>query len=152
MSAVFPEAVGYVRTMPSRSHHVACTTDDPAAVEAFLTDVVGLPVYLRFWIPGENLERTAGWPPNEGTDAVLYGDPPGGLVEVIAVPEALRGRVPVGLWLVSFATADLEAMRDAAKAGGVVTTEPFTTTGEVRLDASFTTVGGVPFELVRFLT
>lgn len=137
--------------MPSRSHHVACTTDDPAAVEAFLTEVIGLSVYLRFRIPGENLERTAGWPPNGGTDAVLYGEPPGGLVEVIAVPDELRGRVPVGLWLVSFATADLEALLGTARAGGVEMTEPFTTTGEVRLDASFGVVGGIPFELVRFL-
>ncbi len=56
---------------------MACTTDDPGAVETFLTEVMGLPVHLRFRVAGEDLERTAGWPPSEGADAVIYGEPPG---------------------------------------------------------------------------
>ncbi len=129
---------------------MACTTDDPGAVETFLTEVMGLPVHLRFRVAGEDLERTAGWPPSEGADAVIYGEPPGGLVEVIAVPEALQGRVPVGLWLVSFAAPELDRIRRTARAAGVGMTDPITTVGEVRLDASFVRVGGIPFEVVSF--
>ena len=136
--------------MPTKSHHVACVTDDPAAVHAFLTEVVGLPEHLRFRIPGADLETTAGWPPNDGTVAVLYGTQPAGLVEVVAIPEELRGVVAPGMWLVSFAAPDLEARVAAARAQGVEVTDPYRTVGEVDLTAAFATVGGIGFELVRF--
>jgi catechol 2,3-dioxygenase-like lactoylglutathione lyase family enzyme len=136
--------------MPSKSHHVACFTDDPDAVHAYLTEVLGLPEQLRFRIPGDDLVATAGWPPSSGTDAVMYGTQPAGLVEVIAIPEELRGVVRPGPWLVSFAAPDLDVRVAAARAQGLGHSDPYTTVGEVRLAASFTTVGGIPFELVRF--
>jgi catechol 2,3-dioxygenase-like lactoylglutathione lyase family enzyme len=136
--------------MPTKSHHVACFTDDPAAVHAYLTEVLGLPVHLRFSIPGEDLESTAGWPPNGGTEAVMYGSGAAGLVEVIAIPEELRGSVSAGVWLVSFATPDIDGVVSATRARGLSASEPYRTAGEVQLTASFATVGGIAFELVRF--
>jgi catechol 2,3-dioxygenase-like lactoylglutathione lyase family enzyme len=136
--------------MPSKSHHVACFTDDPDAVHAYLTEVLGMPEHLRFHIPGDDLVATAGWPPNGGTEAVMYGTQPAGLVEVIAIPEELRAVVRPGPWLVSFAAPDIDARIDAARGQGLEHTEPYRTVGDVRLTASFTTVGGIPFELVRF--
>lgn len=136
--------------MPSRSHHVACVTDDPARVHEYLTEVVGMPEHLRFHASGETLTATAGWPPSDGADIVMYGTAPGGIVEIIAIPDSLRGTVVPGIWLVSFATADVHAAVDAARARGFDASDPYAVTGDVPLTASFATVGGIPFELVRF--
>ena len=138
--------------MPANSHHVALCTDDPAAVHRFLTEVVGLQVYLEFFVPGENLTKTAGWPENDGAAVVMYGESPGGLVEVIAIPDELRGVVEPRIWLVSFAVGDLEQRLDAARRLGVDAPDPMDTTGQqVELRASMMDVGGVTWELVRFL-
>lgn len=136
--------------MPSSSHHVALLTDDPDAVHTFLTEVVGLDVHLRFRVAGADLERTAGWPPSEGAAVTMYGRPPAGIVEVLAIPEALRGEVRPGIWLTSFATGDVERLVEAARARGFAPTDPLTVDGEVRLTASMVEVGGVTWELVRF--
>lgn len=68
--------------MPRAAHHVAVLTDDAASVHTFLTEVVGLPEHLRFHVPGADLSQTAGWPASDGADEVMYGTPPGGIVEV----------------------------------------------------------------------
>jgi catechol 2,3-dioxygenase-like lactoylglutathione lyase family enzyme len=136
--------------MPSRSHHVACATDDPDRVHEFLTEVVGMPEHLRFRVAGEALTATGGWPPSDGADVVMYGTAPAGIVEVIAIPDELRGRVAPGIWLVSFATSDVDAAVAAARARGFEASDPYAVTGDVSLTASFATVGGIPFELVRF--
>lgn len=136
--------------MPSASHHVACVTDDPEAVHAFLTDVVGLEVHLTFSVAGEDLTRTAGWPESDGAEVTMYGRPPAGIVEVIAIPEALRGRVAPRLWLVSFATADITSFVDRARAIGLDPSAPVPTRGDVDITTSIVDVGGVTWEFVAF--
>jgi hypothetical protein len=136
--------------MPTASHHVACVTDDPDAVGVFLTEVVGLPVHLRFRVSGDDLTRTAGWPANDGADVTMYGRPPAGIVEVIAIPEALRGRVTPRLWLVSFATADVTSFVDRARARGLDPSEPVPTRGDVDITTSIVDVGGLTWEFVSF--
>ena len=136
--------------MPSASHHVACVTDDPEAVHRFLTEVVGLAEHLRFRVSGDDLSRTAGWPPNDGADVTMYGRPPAGIVEVIAIPEALRGQVEPRLWLVSFATAEVRSFVDRARAIGLAPSDPAPTRGDVDITTSIVEVGGVTWEFVSF--
>ena len=105
--------------MPANSHHVALCTDDPAAVHRFLTEVVGLQVYLEFFVPGENLTKTAGWPENDGAAVVMYGESPGGLVEVIAIPDERWSERPLAcLVLKPGAGFEPEAMREHLMAAG----------------------------------
>jgi catechol 2,3-dioxygenase-like lactoylglutathione lyase family enzyme len=136
--------------MPAASHHVAVLTDDPEAIHRFLTEVVGLAVHLEFTVPGEDLVRSAGWPPNEGASVVMYGTPPAGIVEVIAIPASLRDRIAPRIWLASFATKDLDDRVALARRLGFAASDPFATTGEVALRASMVEVGGISWELVGF--
>ena len=136
--------------MPSASHHVACVTDDPDAVHAFLTEVVGLEVHLRFTVSGDDLTRNAGWPESDGAAVTMYGRPPAGIVEVIAIPEALRGRVEPKLWLVSFATAEVASFVERARGLGLDPTPPNPTRGEVDITTSIVDVGGITWEFVSF--
>lgn len=136
--------------MPSASHHVACITDDPDAVHRFLTEVVGLPVHLTFTVSGTDLARTAGWPESDGAAVTMYGRPPAGIVEVIAIPEALRGQVEPRLWLVSFATADVRSFVEKARHIGLSPSDPAPTRGDVDITTSIVDVGGVTWEFVSF--
>lgn len=136
--------------MPSASHHVACVTDDPDAVHRFLTEVVGLEVHLRFSVSGADLSRSAGWPESDGAEVTMYGRPPAGIVEVIAIPEALRGRVEPRLWLVSFATSDVVSFVARARDRGLSPSEPAPTRGDVDITTSIVDVGGITWEFVSF--
>jgi len=136
--------------MPSASHHVACVTDDPDAVHAFLTSVVGLEVHLRFIVSGADLTRTAGWPENDGAAVTMYGRPPAGIVEVIAIPEELRGHVEPRIWLVSFATADVASFVERARGLGLDPSAPEPTRGDVDITTSIVDVGGITWEFVSF--
>lgn len=136
--------------MPAASHHVACLTDDPDAVHRFLTEVVGLPVHLTFTVSGEDLARTAGWPPSDGAAVTMYGRPPAGIVEVIAIPESLRDRVTPRLWLVSFATAEVRSFVDRARDVGLAPTDPTPTRGDVDITTAIVDVGGITWEFVSF--
>ncbi len=136
--------------MPSASHHVACVTDDPDAVHAFLTEVVGLDVHLRFTVSGEDLTRTAGWPENDGAAVTMYGRPPAGIVEVIAIPEALRGHVEPRIWLVSFATSEVRSFVERARGIGLDPSPPVPTRGDVDITTSIVDVGGITWEFVSF--
>ena len=138
--------------MPATSHHVACITDDPGAVDRLLTDVLGLAVHLRFRADGDDMARAAGWPPSGGADVVMYGRPPAGIVEVIAIPDELKGLVEPRIWLVSFATADIDSVVDRARRAGFDPSPPDPSRGEVRLTTSVVDVGGITWELVAFDT
>jgi hypothetical protein len=137
--------------MANSSHHVACITDDPEAVHAFLTEVVGLPVHLEFTTSGADMSTSAGWPENPGASVTMYGVPPAGIVEVIAIPEELRGQVRPRVWLVSFATNDLAGRVEAARQQGLEPSEPMVSTSrDVDLTASLLEVGGICWEFVTF--
>lgn len=136
--------------MPSASHHVACVTDDPDAVHAFLTKVVGLDVHLRFTVSGEDLTRTAGWPESDGAAVTMYGRPPAGIVEVIAIPEALRGHVDPRIWLVSFATSEVRSFVERTRGIGLDPSPPVPTRGDVDITTSIVDVGGITWEFVSF--
>ena len=137
--------------MPSSSHHVACITDDAAAVHTFLTEVIGLDVHLEFRTSGEAMTQSAGWPPSGGADVRMYGKPPAGIVEVIAIPDELRGRVSPKIWLVSFAAANLAASIEESRRLGFPATGPTPVkTGEIDISVSMVDVGGISWEMVAF--
>ena len=137
--------------MAASSHHVACVTDDPEAVHTFLTEVVGLDVHLEFRTSGEAMTQSAGWPQSAGADVKMYGAPPAGIVEVIAIPDDLRGRVSPKIWLVSFATPDLTTRIETSRRLGFDATDATrVTTGEVDISVSMVDVGGIAWEMVAF--
>jgi catechol 2,3-dioxygenase-like lactoylglutathione lyase family enzyme len=137
--------------MPSRSHHIACVTDDPEAVIAFLTEVLGLELTGRLRAPGDATSTILGWPENDGAEGWMLGKGSGGLVEVIRIPDELRGRVEPRFALISFATPDLEARVEQCRERGIAVTDPIRTKGEgLDLSGSVATVGGLAFELLRF--
>ena len=138
-------------SMAASSHHVACITDDPEAVDAFLTEVVGLEVHLKFRTSGVDMSRTAGWPESGGADITMYGKPPAVIVEVIAIPEELLGRVRPRIWLVSFATTDIAARIEASRQQGLDATEAIgPPDGGVDVSVSMVEVGGISWEFVNF--
>jgi catechol 2,3-dioxygenase-like lactoylglutathione lyase family enzyme len=135
--------------MASRSHHVACVTDDPEAVVAFLQDIVGLEVTGRLVAPGDATTAILGWPENDGAEGWMLGQGPGGLVEVIRIPDELRDRVTPGFALISFATPDIEGIVERCREHGVAVAEPVHTPS-LGLTGTVATVGGLAFELLRF--
>jgi hypothetical protein len=137
--------------MTSSSHHVACVTDDAEAVHTFLTEVIGLDVHLEFRTSGEAMTQSAGWPQSNGANVRMYGTPPAGIVEVIAIPDELRGQVAPKIWLTSFATPDLDARIEAARRLGFAAADATRVdTGEVDISISMVDVGGICWEMVAF--
>jgi hypothetical protein len=113
---------------------------------AFLTDVVGMEVQFQMRVPGEILEKTLGWPPSDGADVTMLGTGDAGLVEVLDVPEHLRGVAPEGLAALSFLTDDFAGARERAKAHASDVT--VFDTGVPGVDLFFCTMGGVPVEFM----
>lgn len=136
--------------MARRSHHLACVTDDRDAVVRFLTEVVGLEVHGELHAPPDSCAAILGWPEdNPGADGTMLGEGPGGLVEVIEIPDSLAGRVQPGIALASFATPDLEDRVEAARRFGAEVSDVIGTE-ELGLQGSVARVGGIAFELLRF--
>lgn len=137
--------------MPSRSHHIACVTDDPEAVIEFLTKVLGLELTGELRAPGDATSTILGWPENDGAQGWMLGRGQGGLVEVIRIPDELRGQVEPRFALISFATPDLEDRVQECRNRGIDVSEPIRTKGEgMDLSGAVATVGGLAFELLRF--
>lgn len=136
--------------MPTSSHHTSCITDDPEAVELFLTSVVGLKFLMEFDIPGHECSLANGWPENGGAHVKMFGKPPSGIVEVIAIPMELQGHVQSGISLVSFAERDVKRRLDYAlelgfENGGLIKIQ-----GDVSITVGMLNVGGITWELVSF--
>jgi hypothetical protein len=113
---------------------------------AFLTDVVGMEVQFTMRVPGEILEKTLGWPPSDGADVTMLGSGDAGLIEVLDVPEHLRGVAPEGLAALSFLTDDYAGTRERASAFAEDVSS--LDTGIPGVDLFFCTMGGVPIEFM----
>jgi len=135
----------------SRSHHIACVTDDRDGVVQFLTDVIGLEVTGELHAPGDSTSAILGWPENDGADGTMLGRGPGGLVEVIAIPDELRGTVEPGFAVISFAMPDLEDRVEACRTRGIAVSDVIHTES-LGLSGAVAHVGGLGFELLRFET
>lgn len=127
-------------------HHVVMRSHSADTFIGFLTDVVGMEVQFRMRVPGELLEATLGWPPSDGADVTMLGGGDAGLIEVLDVPEQLRGVAPEGLAALSFLTDDFTGAHERATmfANEVTTLD----TGVPGVQLFFCTMGGVPVEFM----
>jgi hypothetical protein len=123
--------------------HAICVTDDEDGVAAGLRAVLGLP-------PGAgtlSLSWEAGSPALIST---ILGAGSAGTIEVVRLPEELRGRLTPATTAISFAVDDLEGRVAACRAAGldvsVVPHHPVT--GD--LSYAVVSAAGLEFELVRF--
>ena len=132
--------------MPSQLHHVVMRSHAAPTFVKFLTDVVGMTVQAEFHVPGEVLEATLKWPPGDGADVTILGDGMVGLVEVLDVPERLRGVAPEGLAALSFMTDDFAGTQDKARefASDVTVFD----IGMSGVELFFCTMEGVPIEFM----
>ena len=126
-------------------------TDDIDEAARFLTEVVGMTGARWFDNDPAQATEVFGWPPIEVPGRrVVIGQPPG-MVELVEIPEELRGTVQPGVAFVAFATPDVEGYAERAAAAGFDVGEVRTVPGagdpatlaQVR-------VGGLPWELMRF--
>jgi hypothetical protein len=118
--------------------HAICVTDDEDGVAAALRTVLGLP-------PGAG---TLAW--EAGSPALispLLGARSAGTIEIVRLPDELRGRLTPGTTSISFAVDDLEARIAACRAAGLDVT---VSVGAGDLSYAVVTVAGLEFELVRF--
>lgn len=132
--------------MPKQLHHVIMRSHSAPTFITFLTDVVGMEVQFSLRVPGEVLEKTLGWPPSDGAEVTMVGSGDAGLIEVLDVPEHLRGIAPEGLAALSFLTDDFDrAQRSARAYSNDVTVFD---TGTPGVELFFCTMGGVPIEFM----
>src|SRR6476469_7995042 len=132
--------------MPKQLHHVSMRSHSAPRLIAFLTEVVGMEVQFSLRVPGEVLEKTLGWPPSDGAEVTMVGGGDAGLIEVLDVPEHLRGIAPEGLAALSFLTDDFDrAQRSAREYSNDVTVFD---TGTPGVELFFCTMGGVPIEFM----
>ena len=123
-------------------HQAICVTDDEDAVVARLQTVLGLP-------PGAG---ALSWEPGSpALISTILGTGSAGTIEVVRLPEELRGRLTPGTTSISFAVDDLEARVTACRAAGLdVTVAPDHPVGAGEVSYAVVTVAGLEFELVRF--
>jgi catechol 2,3-dioxygenase-like lactoylglutathione lyase family enzyme len=148
MAASYP---GTVRGVPSRPIMTVLLTDDVDEAHRFLTEVVGM-TGAR-WFENDSAQATAvfGWPPiTKPGRRVVLGEPPG-MVELVEIPEELRGTIRPGVAFVAFATPDVEGYAERAAAAGfeVGPVQTVPGAGEPSTLAPIT-AGGLPWELMRF--
>ncbi len=138
--------------MPKGIFHAVLLTDDLEGTIRFLTEVCSIGPVQRYMPPADQLAATFGWPVETGsTEAAIVGQGPG-MLEIIAIPPAVRATTEPGVRLLAIATNDIEGRAEAAQAAGF---EPdrlrkANVAGGADITIVPVTVGGVGFELVRF--
>jgi hypothetical protein len=138
--------------MPRSLSHVVVLTDDLDAVVTFLTDVAGIGQVLRYTTDAEDVHALFGWPlEHAAARGAFVGEGPGS-VDLLEIPEPLRGEVQPGLRLLAAVNRDVEGAGDKAAAAGFAVRGPFHTTAATGAPMSLieVTAGGLPFELVQF--
>ena len=138
--------------MASGIHHVSCFSEDES-VATFLQQVVGLGVFDRFHAPSDVAATMFSWPEgNPGAEGARFGAGPNGLVEVISIPDDLKGTVAPGLGFATFTVKDLDARLDQCRRLGfqVGPVGGFNPKEDIGLAAAMVVVGGVRFELVTY--
>jgi catechol 2,3-dioxygenase-like lactoylglutathione lyase family enzyme len=132
--------------VPKHLHHVVMCSHSADTFITFLTDVVGMDIQSQFDLPGEVLETTLGWPPSDGAKLTMLGSGDAGLIEVLDVPEKLRGTAPEGLTALSFLADDYTATLEKARTMVGDVTVLFDDVPGVNL--FICTKGGVPMEFM----
>jgi catechol 2,3-dioxygenase-like lactoylglutathione lyase family enzyme len=139
--------------VPSAAHHVSCVTAQPEAVTEFLTEVLGLPARDSMRLPGRITQRFLGWPSEApDADASMLGSGTKGLIEMVAAPAGIAGRVRSGTALITFAVTDLEQRLEDAERRGFEVSEihPVQVNDHLEVSMAVVVAGDLTFELVRY--
>jgi catechol 2,3-dioxygenase-like lactoylglutathione lyase family enzyme len=138
--------------VPSSLSHVVVLTDDLDAVLRFLDVVARLRGVNRYETEPEDTHAIFGWPVEHGrARGAFVGEGPGA-VDVLEIPEALRGTVSPGVRLLAVVNRDAGAAGEEAGALGLAVRGPFHTTAATGAPMALVEVGvgGLAFELVQF--
>ena len=135
--------------MAGRALMTVLLTDRIDDAARFLVEVAGLGEPRWATSSGELAARLFAWPsvPEDARRAV-FGSAPG-LVELVEIPESLRGRVAPGVGFVGFATPDVESRAASSAAAGFPPAEPLHAEGTVAVPIA---AGGLPFAFLCFET
>jgi hypothetical protein len=92
-----------------------------------------------------------GWDVDQPARGAFVGEGPGS-VDVLEIPERLRGSVAPGVRLLAVVNRDAQAAGDVAADAGYEVRGPFTAVSATGNPMAMVEVvaGGVPFELVQF--
>jgi catechol 2,3-dioxygenase-like lactoylglutathione lyase family enzyme len=138
--------------VPSSLSHVVVLTDDLDALLRFLDEVARVRGVNRYETQPEDTHAIFGWPLEHGrARGAFVGEGPGA-VDVLEIPEALRGTVTPGVRLLAIVNRDAAAAGQEAAARGFAVRGPFHTTAATGAPMAMVEVGvgGVAFELVQF--
>ena len=138
--------------MPKGIFHAVVLTDDLDASLTFLTEVCGIGPVQPYVPTPASLAAALGWPEAEcRTRGAIVGQPPG-MIDLVAIPPALRATVSAGVRLLAIATPDVEGRAAAAREAGFETSDPRTVidANGAAMTMAPLVVGGVGYEFVRF--
>ena len=138
--------------MPSGIVKAIVLVDDLDETLRFLEGVAGAAPVTRFASTAEQAAAGLGWPEGRGATRGAIVGARQGLLELVEIPDALRGELTSGVAGLSFGARDVRSSAAAARQAGFDAGEPFQIVG---VDGGTSTiarinVGGVPFELINF--
>ncbi len=138
--------------MPSSLSHIVVLSNDLDEVLSFAREHARLaPVHVYDASP-VSMSEMFGWPLEQAaTRGAIIGNGPGTL-EVVEIPQALRGSVQPGLALLAVPNRDADKAAAALTAAGIAARGPIEqdAPGGPRLRIVTAEAGGLPFELVQF--
>ena len=138
--------------MPKGLSHTVVFTDDIDVAVRLCTEVANLSPVGPYDVAADVAERLFGWHGLDGpVRATFVGESPGGL-DLVQIPEQLRGEVAPGLRLLAVVNRDAAAVADRAAAAGFEVRGPLASTTMHGGPMALTEVvaGGLAFELVQF--
>ena len=136
--------------MPKRLFQLVLFTEDIDESVRFLVDVIGMGEPRWLDSPGSGNAQVFGWPEDSDTRRVVLGEGPG-MIELVQIPESLRGTVAPGVGMVAFATPDVEGYAERATAAGFPMAGPITVSGpDGPTTLADVVLGGLQYELIRF--
>lgn len=138
--------------MPKALSHTVVLTDDIDEAVRLCTDVAGLGPVGPYDVAPEIAERLFGWTGlSDPVRACFVGESPGAL-DLLQIPEHLKGSVQPGLRLLAVLTRDATAAAEKATAAGFEVRGPLESTTMHGGPMWLTEVvaGGLPFELLQF--
>jgi catechol 2,3-dioxygenase-like lactoylglutathione lyase family enzyme len=139
--------------MPRALSHAVVLTDDLDAALRFLTDVAKVAPQspVTEGAPAD-YSLVFGWPLDQAATRSAFVGEGAGMLEVVEIPEPLRGTVAPGVRLLAVANRDTASAADAARTAGFAVRGPLTVTSAGAHGATIAEVvaGGVSFELIQF--
>lgn len=138
--------------MPKGFFHAVVLTDDFEGSIRFLSDVCGIGPVKPYDPEPASLAAALGWPEEHcRTTGAIVGEPPG-MLDLVAIPVALRGSVRPGVAMLAVATPDVEGRAQQARDAGFAAAEPrrLQAAGGAGMTMAPVEVGGVGYEFVRF--